>query len=91
MARPPYVGRILYLVRTKDVLWKSIINVRENTELKKEVEELREQIEDNYLFDNSIIGQSKAIKTVFKHLEKAIKSNINISITCNRFVKRITC
>jgi DNA-binding NtrC family response regulator len=66
---------------TKDVLWKSIINVRENTELKKEVEELREQIEDNYLFDNSIIGQSKAIKTVFKHLEKAIKSNINISIT----------
>jgi len=66
---------------TKDVLWQSIINVRENTELKKEVEDLREQIEDHYAFDNSIIGQSKAIKSVFKHLEKAIKSNINVSVT----------
>lgn len=66
---------------TKEQLWKSIINIRENLNLKQEVEELKEQLGQKYSFENSIIGQSEAIKKTFILLQKAVNSNINISIT----------
>lgn len=65
---------------TKDLLWKSIINIRENSSLKQEVETLRVQLEEKYSFD-SIIGKSKPMQKVYAILNKAIKSNINVSIT----------
>ncbi|WP_107038048.1 sigma-54-dependent transcriptional regulator [Brumimicrobium mesophilum] len=66
---------------TKDQLWKSIINIRENLNLRQEVEELKEQLGQKYSFENTIIGQSQAIKNTFKLLQKAINSNINVSIS----------
>ena len=66
---------------TKDMLWRSILNIRENASLKQEVEELKEQLQSKYSFENSIIGQSDALKRSFKLIEKAINSNINVSIT----------
>jgi len=66
---------------TKDQLWKSIIHIRENLDLKQEVEHLKEQLAEKYKFENSIIGQSDAMKKAFKMLNKAIQSNINISLT----------
>ena len=66
---------------TKDQLWKSIINIRENLNLRQEVEELKEQLGQKYSFESSIIGQSDAIKKTFHLLQKAVNSNINISIT----------
>jgi DNA-binding NtrC family response regulator len=66
---------------TKDTLWNSIIKIRENLELKKEVEELKGQLEQKFSFEKSIIGQSEALKKTFILVEKAIKSNINVSIT----------
>lgn len=66
---------------TKEHLWKSVIQIRENVSLKKEVAELREQLETKYSFENSIIGQSEAVKKTFKLLQKAISSNINVSLT----------
>lgn len=66
---------------TKDQLWKSIIHIRENLNLKQEVEELKEQLGQKYSFENSIIGQSDAIKKTFNLLQKAVNSNINVSIT----------
>jgi len=65
----------------KDHLWKSVIQIRENVSLKREVAELREQLETKYSFENSIIGQSEAVKKTFKLLQKAISSNINVSLT----------
>jgi len=73
-----------YIVKddhTKDQLWKSIINIIENTNLKKEVADLKEQLEQKYSFDNTVIGQSEAIRSTYNLIEKAINSNINISIT----------
>jgi len=73
-----------YLVKddtTKDLLWNSIIRIRENQTLKKEVEHLREELGQKFSFDKSIIGQSDTLKKVFIMMEKAIKTNINISIT----------
>jgi len=77
-------GAYDYIIKddnTKDVLWRSIIKIRENSNLKVEVEELKEQLESKFDFEKSIIGQSPAIKKSFALIEKAIKSNINVSIT----------
>lgn len=77
-------GAYDYIIKddnTKDLLWRSVINIRENSKLKHEVEELKEQLESKYDFQKSIIGHSAAIKKSFALIEKAIKSNINVSIT----------
>jgi DNA-binding NtrC family response regulator len=66
---------------TKEHLWKSIMHIREHLSLKQEVEELREQLEQKYSFESTIIGQSEAIKNTFKLLNKAISSTINVSLT----------
>lgn len=66
---------------TKDMLWRSIINIRENVHLKQEVEALKEQLETKFNFEKTIIGQSEALKKSFRLIEKAIHSNINVSIT----------
>ena len=72
-----------YIVKddtTKDTLWNSILKIRENLELKKEVEVLKVQLEQKFSFEKTIIGQSDALKSIFGLVEKAIRSNINVSI-----------
>jgi two-component system response regulator AtoC len=78
------IGVADYLVKddaTKDLLWNSIIRIRETQNLKQEVEHLREELGQKFSFEKSIIGQSEAIKKIFVLMEKAIKTNINVSIT----------
>ena len=73
-----------YIVKnehTKDILWNSILKIRENLDLVYEVEELKEQLEQKFSFENTIIGQSEAIKSVFTKINKAINTNITVSIT----------
>jgi DNA-binding NtrC family response regulator len=66
---------------TKENLWKSILHIRENLHLKREVETLKEELGKKYSFENTIIGTSEAIKSTFKLLQKAIDTTINVSIT----------
>ena len=66
---------------TKDLLWNAIIKIRENDGLKKEVEILKDQLEQKYDFEKSIVGQSASMKRTFSLIEKAIQTNINVSIT----------
>jgi DNA-binding NtrC family response regulator len=73
-----------YLVKddtTKDLLWNSVIRIRENQSLRKEVEHLKEELGQKFSFEKTIIGQSDSLKRVFAMMEKAIKTNINVSIT----------
>ncbi|HAO06934.1 MAG TPA: regulator [Chryseobacterium sp.] len=73
-----------YIVKnehTKELLWNSIIRLRENISLKQEVEELKDELEKKYSFEKTIIGQSDSIKNIFSKINKALKSNINISVT----------
>ena len=65
---------------TKEQLWKSVINIRENLSLKQEVEELKEQLGQKFSFENTIIGQSDAVQKTFSLLQKAVNNNINVSI-----------
>lgn len=66
---------------TKDRLLMSINNARRNISLLNEITALKEEISLKYDFSNSILGSSPAIKKVFSLLEKAINTNITVSIS----------
>lgn len=72
-----------YLVKddhTKEMLWNAIRRIREHQSLKKEVQTLREELGQKYEFEKIIRGSSAPIKKMFSIMEKAAKTNINISI-----------
>ena len=73
-----------YLIKddnTKDLLWNAVIRIRENQNLKKEVEHLREELGQKYEFEKIIKGNSPAIRKIFSLMEKASRTNINVSVT----------
>ncbi|MCG8308470.1 MAG: sigma-54 dependent transcriptional regulator [Cytophagales bacterium] len=77
-------GATDYIVKddnSKDLLWNSILKIRENSELKQRVEDLEEQLVEKFEFENAIIGQSEGIKRTFSLIEKATRKNINVSIS----------
>jgi DNA-binding NtrC family response regulator len=73
-----------YLVKnnhTKDLLWNAMLKISENRSLVQEVATLKEKLEQKFSFEQTIIGQSTAIKDVFIKINKALNNNINVSIT----------
>ena len=73
-----------YLVKdedTKERLWNTINNLRENIQLKQEIETLKEEVGRKYDFSNAIIGSSPVIQRVFSMMEKAARTNITVSVT----------
>lgn len=65
----------------KDRILNSINNARNKSSLIKEIDFLKQEITTKYEFEKSIIGTSPAIKKIFTLLEKAVKTNITVSIT----------
>lgn len=77
-------GAYDYIVKNEDTpnrLWNTVIKIRENANLKGQIEYLKEEVGQKYDFRKSIIGSSPAIERVFRLIEKAVKTNINVSIT----------
>ncbi|MCK5857631.1 MAG: sigma-54-dependent Fis family transcriptional regulator [Bacteroidales bacterium] len=77
-------GAYDYIVKNDDAksrLWNTIKNVQEHLKLRKEVQSLRAEVVQKYEFSNIIKGNSAAIKRVFKLMDKAIQTNITVSIT----------
>lgn len=66
---------------TKSRLWNTVKNAQEHLSLKREVQTLRDEVVQKYEFSNIIKGNSPAIKRIFKLLDKAVRTNITISIT----------
>lgn len=66
---------------TKNRLLNAVNNARKNISLINEIDELRQEISEKYQFSKSIIGNSQPMKKVFSMLEKAVKTNITVSIT----------
>ncbi len=66
---------------TNDRLLHAVNRIKQENLLREEVSNLREELEINYKVDKSIIGNSKPMQQVFSLLEKAIKTDITISIT----------
>ncbi|EAY26821.1 sigma-54-dependent transcriptional regulator [Microscilla marina] len=77
-------GAYDYIVKdenTKENLWKVIHHIRDHISLKKQIDDLREEVERKYTFDKIIKGNSPAIQRVFRLMEKATSNNITVSIT----------
>lgn len=77
-------GAYDYIVKdadTKERLWNALQHLRENHELRKELEDLKEEVARKYDFSNVIIGNSFNLKKVFSLMEKAATANITVSIT----------
>ena len=77
-------GAYDYLVKdgeTKEKIWQTILHIRENSNLKKELNYLRSEVQKKYDFSKTIKGNSDVIKKVFGLIEKAIANNITVSIT----------
>jgi len=73
-----------YIVKddnARDLLWNAVQKIRETSELKREVQNLKEKLGQKFSFENAIIGQSKAIKQTFFLVDKAVKTNVNVLIT----------
>ncbi len=66
---------------TKDLLWNAVIRIREHQSLKQEVEQLKEELGHKNEINKLIKGNSPAIQKVFGLIEKAGRTNINVSIT----------
>lgn len=78
------LGAYDYIVKdndTKERLWNTVKNLRENLNLRKEIQILQREVTKKYEFGKIIVGSSNAIKSVFSLMEKAIKTNITVSIT----------
>ncbi|MCP4522435.1 MAG: sigma-54-dependent Fis family transcriptional regulator [Cytophagales bacterium] len=73
-----------YIVKNQDthaLLWHSVQNLREKVELKEEIEHLKEEISQKYDFSQAIKGNSAIMQKIYGLMEKAVKTNINVSIT----------
>ncbi len=77
-------GAYDYIIKnedTKDLLLNAIKNARKNVGLINEINFLKSELSVKYEFDKSIIGNSNAMRKIFSLLEKAVKTNITVSIT----------
>lgn len=77
-------GAYDYIVKNDDAksrLWNTIKNAREHLILKREVQTLRDEVAHKYEFSNIIKGSSPSIKRIFNLLDKAVRTNITVSIT----------
>lgn len=77
-------GAYDYIVKneeTKDRLLHAVQRLSSNISLKQEVEDLKDELVDRYDFSKSIVGNSKPMQKIFKLIDKAIKTNISVSIS----------
>lgn len=73
-----------YIVKDSEIktrIWNTVNFIKENLTLRDEIKNLRAEISQKYEFTNSIVGNSPAIKQIFSLMEKAVKTNITVSIT----------
>ncbi len=78
------IGAYDYFVKddhTKTRLWNAANKIRENVSLKKELQQLKNEVGKKYEFTNILKGSSQEMQRIFKLMSRAIKTNITVSIT----------
>jgi DNA-binding NtrC family response regulator len=76
-------GAFDYIIKdseTKERLLNSLFHLKDNIRLKREVDTLKDELVEKYDFSKHLIGQSEPMLQVQRLIEKAVKSNINVSI-----------
>ena len=66
---------------TKERLWNITIKIREKLALQNHIDILEQEIEKQYSYNNLIKGNSKEINNIFRLIDKAVKTNITVSIS----------
>jgi len=77
-------GAFDYIVKSKDIrerLLNTVNNIRQGSKLKKEIVNLQQEVKKKYTEQDTIIGNSKATRKVYELIEKAIRTNITVTIT----------
>ena len=76
-------GAYDYIVKTNDIrerLLNTIQHIRNNLGLKKEIHQLRKEVQKKYSFSHLVLGESEAIKKVQELVSRALTTNITVSI-----------
>ncbi len=66
---------------TKERIWGILRNLKERSELKSELEQLKNKVASQYDFSKTIKGSSASIQRIFELMKKAADSNITVSLT----------
>jgi two-component system response regulator AtoC len=77
-------GAFDYIVKSKDIrerLLNTVNNIRQGSKLKKEIVNLQQEVKKKYTEQSTIIGNSAATRKVYELIEKAIRTNISVTIT----------
>ncbi len=77
-------GAYDYIVKTNDIkerLHNTIQNIQKHIGLQHEITALRKEVQKKYVFSNTIIGESEVMKNIHDLINKALTTNINVSIT----------
>ena len=77
-------GAFDYIVKSKDIrerLLNTVSNIRQGSNLRKEIVNLRQEVKKKYTDQNTIIGNSAATRKVYELIEKATRTNITVTIT----------
>jgi len=78
------IGAYDYITKSDDIkdrLLNTIKNIRDGIGLKREITTLRKEVQQKYSFSNTILGESKAIKSVHELISKALSTNITVVIS----------
>lgn len=73
-----------YITKSDDIkerLLNTVQNIRNGIGLKQELTTLRKEVQKKYIFRESILGESNAIKRVYELIEKALNTNITVTIS----------
>jgi two-component system, NtrC family, response regulator AtoC len=77
-------GAYDYIVKSHDIkerLLNTVNNIRKGSRLKREIVNLRKEVKKKYSYENTIVGNSIATGKIYDLIEKATRTNINVSIT----------
>jgi len=76
-------GAYDYIVKTNDIrerLLNTVQNICNNLGLKREISDLKREVQKKYSFSHLVIGESKAILRVQELVSRATTTNITVSI-----------
>lgn len=78
------LGAYDYIVKSNDIrnrLLNTLQHLQKQSKLIQRIETLEKEVQVKYDFEQTIIGQSPAVVRLFQLLQKAITTNITVSIT----------
>ncbi len=76
-------GAYDYIVKTNDIrqrLLNTVQNIRNNLGLKKEITELKREVQKKYSFSSLVLGESDAIRKIQELVSRALTTNITVSL-----------